>query len=695
MQTRLNHRYWVALLLALYATLAVSSIWNKSPTFDEPDFILGGINSLTLSDYRINYGNGILPQKIQGAPAVIAGGYVAPYDQLPAYKTNDTVATIQHVFFSPGINYDRIFFLARLTNIALGVALGLAIYYFARRLYGRRAGLLALALYALTPTVIAHSSLATADLAAALFFTLSTGTLWLFLQKATLPRLILLCIFVSALFVTKFSCVLFVPLGLAIIAASILLRPQWRLRLPGAHIILRGKLPRALVALSFFALVGLVAWLTIWACFSFRYEGANPALGEGVFQTPAQWEKSQALLSPARARLIQFLRDHKLFPEVWVYGLAHTLNYSVQRPTYFLGNLSNKGQPAYFPVAWAIKTPPALILLQLSALAAGLWTWVQLTRHRNRRKLFTRLHALAPWWLFLFIVGAACLTASLNIGIRHILPLIPATLILTGSLARFFRPPPDLLPQGAPLPASDQTPLPAWRKNLPATAILALVLLTFLDTLLAWPNYLAYYSPLIGGNTQGYKYLSDSNTDWGQDLPALKDFAQSRRLSAIADDNPGPDGVPTRLYFSYMGLVPLPLAGIDCNPLNCFPYAAQNLDLKSPHLPGYYAFGASQLARLYPPFPTWDQNTEKLYSHLTVTLRLLDSAAPDSPQAAQALESLGQPQDTARRNLRFLRSLRLAFFLARIEPDYQINGSINIYCLDQPKLDQYLFGDPP
>ena len=57
--------------------------------------------------------------------------------------------------------------------------------------------------------------------------------------------------------------------------------------------------------------------------------------------------------------------------------------------------------------------------------------------------------------------------------------------------------------------------------------------------LLAWhvgesvairPNYLAYFNQLAGGPSQGYKHLADSSLDWGQDLPALKQWLDREGL---------------------------------------------------------------------------------------------------------------------------------------------------------------------
>jgi len=41
---------------------------------------------------------------------------------------------------------------------------------------------------------------------------------------------------------------------------------------------------------------------------------------------------------------------------------------------------------------------------------------------------------------------------------------------------------------------------------------------------LTYPNYLSYFNIAVGGNQNGYKYVTDSNYDWGQDLKRLKGF---------------------------------------------------------------------------------------------------------------------------------------------------------------------------
>ena len=58
------------------------------------------------------------------------------------------------------------------------------------------------------------------------------------------------------------------------------------------------------------------------------------------------------------------------------------------------------------------------------------------------------------------------------------------------------------------------------------------------------PDYLAYFNQLAGGPSEAYKHLADSSLDWGQDLPALKQWLEREGLQ-----QPGAGNV----YLSYFG----------------------------------------------------------------------------------------------------------------------------------------------
>ena len=67
-------------------------------------------------------------------------------------------------------------------------------------------------------------------------------------------------------------------------------------------------------------------------------------------------------------------------------------------------------------------------------------------------------------------------------------------------------------------------------------------------TLRIFPHYLAYFNGLVGGPGEGYRYLSDSNLDWGQDLEGLKRYMDKEGLPMV--------------YLSYFGNPPPSAYGI-------------------------------------------------------------------------------------------------------------------------------------
>ena len=72
------------------------------------------------------------------------------------------------------------------------------------------------------------------------------------------------------------------------------------------------------------------------------------------------------------------------------------------------------------------------------------------------------------------------------------------------------------------------------------------------------PHYLAYFNEFVGGPQNGYKYLVDSNLDWGQDLKGLGTFMRERGISRINLSYFGTD-VPGRYGISYYRLPSLVL----------------------------------------------------------------------------------------------------------------------------------------
>ena len=94
----------------------------------------------------------------------------------------------------------------------------------------------------------------------------------------------------------------------------------------------------------------------------------------------------------------------------------------------------------------------------------------------------------------------------MNIGMRHILPMYPFLTVLMA---------------GAAWTLSSENR--RWMY-----VIVILVVFQIVTSLNAYPVYIPYANELWGGPSQTYRLLSDSNSDWGEQLKATKKYLDQR-----------------------------------------------------------------------------------------------------------------------------------------------------------------------
>jgi hypothetical protein len=380
---------------------------------------------------------------------------------------------------------------------------------------------------------------------------------------------------------------------------------------------------------------------------------------EAVLRDPADGRRLAGL-----PRLVAFARDHRLLPEPYLYGMAYAYRKSLYRSAYLMGRYSTTGWRSYFPLAFVLKMPLPTLLLLAAGLAA-------LCRKRKERSVPGDRTGHAPgeisaaWraggdgrgtgpasgvaskWrppggdgllaagliAFAAVYAGAAIASRLDIGQRHLLPLYPAVFVGAGAAIGW---------------------LPG-RGRLPAAAIAAGGLWLLAGTLLAFPGYLGYFNELAGGGRHGYRYLSDSNVDWGQDLLRLADYARRHPREAIRLAQFGP--VPLPRGFSPMVLLDGP-AGAPLSPLGA----------------GTYAVSATELAGVYHPLvrdESWRHpGLRALYS------RLAEAAAAGRLSQTPA----------AARGFDLLRRLRLLNGLRHRRVDGRVGTSLFLFRLDRAEV---------
>ncbi|MCC6603845.1 MAG: glycosyltransferase family 39 protein [Anaerolineae bacterium] len=533
----------VILLLFLFGA-SLTSNRVTSGTYDEFEYISRGATYLKSGNTNLKLRHPVLLDSLAAVPLLLLPDLQLPLDA-PALAAGDFHVYARNFMWEANAAIaSKIFFLARLPVMALSLLLATAVFAWSRQKLGTMAGLVALTLVVFDPNWLAHGRLVTPDVGQSTLIFLSVYAWWRYLQKSAWPRLLLAGIVLGLAQTAGFPALILYPILFLVTVAHLYQRQQLRnLAWPW---LLR------LVGL------GLLSLLTIWAVYGFAW-GPLPWLSLSG-PAPYHWVEFQDLL----ARLDR------------------------QDLAYLNGEVYRGGKVAFFVVAFFFKTPLPLLLLAFGGLIVLL-----------RRRGWLLEVAL---WLVPAVYYATSLTSSLNIGYRHILPMLPF-LYVWGGAAVFL--------------AKQR-----WQK----AAGLALLGWLIVASWGIYPYYLTYFNELAGGPRNGLNHLVVSDLDWGQDLPGLGDYVAQNGID--------------ELYLSYFGTTPPEQFGIRYRPIPAWP--PRGIPEQWPFhpnypLPGTYAISAANLmgARFAenPDTLAWfrSQTPEAVVGNSIYVYevpRLLDTAAP-------------------------------------------------------------------
>ncbi|MCC7408505.1 MAG: glycosyltransferase family 39 protein [Phycisphaeraceae bacterium] len=646
------------LILALYVVAAVGSMAHRGNAYDEISHLTSGVSHLLTGDYRLNAEQGAFAQRWP-ALAVAWGPFRFPSLDEPGWRLSNEWWVGQRYFFELGNDLAVMLFRARLMVVLLGVVLGVCVYTFSGRLFGPAGGLISLGLYALNPTILAHTTLTTSDAAAALGFTLAVGLSWRAMQRLTLTSMLAAGAGVSLLFLCKPSAWAVLPmLGVMAVARAIGGPKQADSDSEAAATkrTLGGKAAR--LAALFLAMAAMV-YVSIWAAFGFRFEMMRPDRAITATQ-PAErllvtWDE---LLKKddAATHTVAFLREHHALPEGYLWGMTYAWQNAQERATFFNGVYSMRGSAAFFPYAFLVKTPIGALGVLVMALSAGV---------ACRQRLWPRLYRLTPWLTLVGVYAAMLLLSPLNIGHRHMLPIYPALFILAGASAAW---------------------LDSSRRAI-RLAVPTLVLLAGFETGLVYPSNLAFFNALVGGPKHAHLRLVDSSLEWGQALPGLADYLHR---------NAQP-GTPT--YLAYFGTGDPRYYGIDAYRLVGFPDMFVPPKEPKPLEPGVYCISATVLMAVNKPLAgPWCAPYEQAYQRYHELFAEYQQAR-QVPEQFEAWKTRFLPRDQLDifRRYEQTRTSRLCAWLRRNrpEPDAMIDYSIHVYHLSAEDLSMALDGPPP
>jgi hypothetical protein len=478
--------FWpvTAALLAYLCAVQIFAARRESNIGDEPLELAAGYSYLKTGDFRMNPEHPPLAKIVEALP-LLALHPSLPLDSVSWTKADE--AGFGNQFFERNSHLiDKLLFSARLMPILLTACLGLAIALWTRSAFGPGAAILALVLYGFDPTVTAHGHYVKNDLPAALFCFLAAIAWCAFLTRPGLRRLAVAGVALGLALATKFSALFLLPAMVVLYAVR-----WWQGQ--------KGLSPRHGIG-SLLAAGGLAAGVVylLYAAFAWSHGVRLGGIDARVCRELADRDQARSM-----ARLVSrgMPRVHPFLEGLLVYVDHNTVGHQ----SYLLGMRSTEGWWYYFPVAFAVKTPAAtLVLLAL----AGLLLLGRIGRVRIRSTCFPWFAAFVPAAVF----GAFSMGSHLDIGIRHLLPAWPFLFILAAAAVTRAR----------------------FRFRTAALALLTAGLAA--ESISICPHYTAFFNIFAGGPANGPTILADSNIDWGQDAKNLAAWLQAHAVTQVCLD---------------------------------------------------------------------------------------------------------------------------------------------------------------
>jgi hypothetical protein len=484
-------------LFGLYGFQLWYQATRTSVTNDEPFHIVAGYRYWQCGDYGINPEHPPLLKLLAASPLMLQT-FIEPTVPCGSKITPKLEGFYTGALFLSRNGVDRILIPARLAASLMSLLLAALVFLAVREMFGKPEAFVALALLVFEPNLIAHGALVTTDMALTATMFGAVYALYRYCKKRRPLRLLVAGLAIGAMLASKHSGILMLPVLFLLLIGDLRLarrnRTESGLRL--SHSILNRT--------SAYTAIVLISLIALWATYDFRYYALPNADGDTVsvvdlFKTSSQPEVAETRLG----KTVEIIRRARILPESYVYGLADIVAWGEHKPL-LLGKIYPNGQWFYFPMAFTIKTSVVLLLL----LPLGLLT-IPLYRRHPREMLFLLLPSLAFF--------AISLTWSLNIGVRHILPVYPFFISVAaagaGALARKYR-----------------------------FFFYILIAVLLFHAFTAWrtaPSYIAFGNDFWGGTNNTFKLLDNSNVDWGQNLKIIEQYLEKENIHDCWLASPG------------------------------------------------------------------------------------------------------------------------------------------------------------
>jgi len=516
--------FFLCALLATSLALMISSSRQESAIMDELAHIPAGYGYVKYLDYRLNPEHPPLVKAIAALPLLFEN-LKFPTDKSPwTSDVNGQWAAGAQFLYESGNNADQIIQTARFGPMLLTLLLIILIYVWSKELIGRWWALLPTFLFSLSPTVLAHGHYVTTDVGAALGIFAATYYFIKYLTNPDNKHLVYAGLAFGIAQLMKFSAVLLIPFFavLAIIFPLIVFREKKFI-----------SLIKCLVSTLVIGLIGFALVYAVYFVFTMNYPMEKQVSDTTYILTSFGNGPDTGLSTCKGVRCLADLNikiaGNKIarpFAQYMLGVLMVLQRSSGGNTSYFLDQVSAAGWWYYFPIVFVLKEQIASLILMVLSFILALWHILKAKSYKLQaiRDYLSTYFAEFSMMFFVAFYWIYSIKSPLNIGVRHILPTIPFIYILTTSgLRHWFN-------NGRAIGGEN-----IWDKtksfagvflkfSLKGTFIGVLLVWYLAETLFVYPNFLSYFNEFAGGTQNGYRMVTDSNYDWGQDLKKLEKF---------------------------------------------------------------------------------------------------------------------------------------------------------------------------
>lgn len=490
------------LLLLLMFALSGGAALRESVAIDEVAHIGAGLSYVQTFEMRLNEEHPPLAKVLTGISLALSGtradyahvSWAASRRFFPHGFLGEWVfgEFVLHRWNEPS----RTLAWARFPMLLLTLLLGWLMYRLGRRLGGNWGGLLCLSLYVSAPVFLTFGPLVLTDVAITLFSLLSIWTFASLWREPSRRNIVSFGLCLAGALLSKFSAgLLFFSFGLFASSTRWWPIPGQPLTKPESRAWRKARWRATWKGIFSAAVIVYVVY------FIFSWNQTTDVLY--LVGHSSAWVPVRRLLMP---------------PWLYLRGIL-MIAASFSRPAFILGHRYPHGTVLFFPVLFLLKSTLAFLLLLVTGSILA----------KFRQRIVPRDTSLVPddlgvhWralWTALVLFVIASILGHFDVSYRHFtIPVALMTLLM------------------APLPRL----LEHWRRRSPAaartmTAVVALLAVSSLVSVVrAYPHYFPYMNALAMGKPL-YYLASDSNVDWNQALPEVKEWASARGLQKLSID---------------------------------------------------------------------------------------------------------------------------------------------------------------